>query len=126
MSRSTLVMNSREFFSKSLLECHKLVVEQFLIVQCEDEEHKIDIETADHLAENAYRLAMRLTVQWELRMRIRQADDDRLSYEQERELTTTDLCQPFTQAPGICPDCGCFAHDDDDDDDHIPANSYLN
>ncbi len=56
------------------MQCHKLVVEQFLLNR--DDDDKIDIDTADFLAENAYRLAMRLTVQWELRMRMRQANDD--------------------------------------------------
>ena len=99
-------MNSRTFFTKSLLECHKQVVEQFLMAR-EIAEEKIDTETSELLAGNAYQLAIHLTVQWEFEQRMRQVHDDDRESEQDPENTTTDLCRPFTLAPGICPDCGC-------------------
>jgi hypothetical protein len=100
-------MNSRTFFTKSLIECHKRVVEQFLMAR-EIAEEKIDTETSELLAGNAYQLAIHLTVQWELQMRMRQAHDDNPESDAHRENSTTDLCQPFVLSPGICPDCGGF------------------
>jgi hypothetical protein len=112
-------MNSRTFFTKSLIECHKQVVEQFLMAR-EIAEEKIDTETSGLLAGNAYQLATHLTVQWEFEMRMRQAHDDGPESDAHREKTTADLEHPFTLAPGISPDCvGYIDGHYDGDSDHI-------
>jgi hypothetical protein len=112
-------MNSRQYFTTALLQCHKLVVDHFLIVR-ENPDEQIDIDTADQLAEDASLLAVRLTVQWQAAMRLTQLNDDNL--ESHRESSTADLFQPFEVSPDdICPNCGGDLDNDDCDDDGADA-----
>jgi hypothetical protein len=90
-------MNSREFYTKSLLQSHAAVVQEFLANADGEELDRVPY-SSEKLAERASRLAYFLTLRWEESMNMCQVNDDEGdsgATEFPRPNSTANLHHPF-------------------------------